>query len=140
MEFNDEELKIKTLKELELNEEYFIQFSTTDIDKHIFNRFTKKYNGTYKYNGQITYSGPYTFYDALLFENENKDIIEITKSYTSECEYIFDTHIKVYETEDNKIDIELKTVTLNDNCRILGKFWIKCNIFKLTNDSEYVLK
>jgi hypothetical protein len=127
MEFNDEELKIKNIEELELNEEYFVQFGLTDMG------FAEKYNGNYKYNGPYEYKQ----YTAYLFENENKDIIKLRHSNTK-IKDIFDIRIKTYTTYDNKCYIEINSVPFNDYYKILAESWATCNIFKLTN--EYILK
>jgi hypothetical protein len=119
MEFNDEELKIKILKELELNEEYFIQMIWLNTHKN----FMEKYNGNYKHIGP--YKHKYSCYVSHLFENENKDIIEIRESciFDPKHNYIFEIVIKIYDANDG---------------RVVSESWGTCNIFKLTN--EYILK
>ncbi len=123
MEF-DEELKIKNIEELELNEEYFVQFGLTD------KWFTEKYNGNYKYNGLYEYKQ----YTACLFENENKGIMKIRKKNKD----IFDVRVQIYTTDDNKYHIEINDILPSDDDYEMFGSWARCNIFKLTN--EYILK
>jgi hypothetical protein len=76
-----------------------------------------------------------------LFENENKDIIKIRHSNPKNISLFFgfDVRVQMYTTDDNKFYIEINGVLpSNNNCIMLGEPWVKCNIFKLTN--EYILK